>query len=195
MSLHAEALRLLSDWPASSPDQAELRERYLAHLRAHPDGCSRTCRPDHLTAGALVLSAERDAVLLTLHAKAQRWFQFGGHLEPGDATLADGALREATEESGVDGLVLDPVPVHLDEHAVSFCGAPGVVHHLDVRFVATAPAGAVPVVSEESSDVRWWPVDALPDPDLRPLVDAAVAQSASWPGGGSTRAAADQPSR
>jgi hypothetical protein len=39
------------------------------------------------------------------------------------------------------------------------------VHHLDVRFVAVAPEDAVPVVSEESTDVRWWPVGALPEPD------------------------------
>ncbi len=42
------------------------------------------------------------------------------------------------------------------------------MHHLDVRFVAIAPPGAVPVVSEESTDVRWWPVDALPLQDSPP---------------------------
>ena len=104
-------------------------------------------------------------MLLTLHAKAGRWFQLGGHCEPGDVSLQASALREATEESGIEGLVLDPVPVHLDEHPVTFCGEPGLVHHLDVRFVAIAPTGAVPVVSEESTDVRWWPVGDLPEPD------------------------------
>ena len=39
---------------------------------AHPDGLRRSCFPDHLTAGALiVLAADRTHVLLTLHAKAQ----------------------------------------------------------------------------------------------------------------------------
>jgi 8-oxo-dGTP pyrophosphatase MutT (NUDIX family) len=181
VSLHSSAVSLLSSWTPPSAAQAELRDRYVAHLAAHADGCLRSCRPDHLTAGALVLSADRTAVLLTLHAKAGRWFQFGGHLEPGDASLAEGALREGREESGVPDLVLDPDPVHLDEHTVTFCGSAPAAH-LDVRFVATAPAGAVPVVSEESADVRWFPVDALPDPDLGPLVAAAldrVAQSTS----------------
>lgn len=201
MSLHADALAALGGWTAPTPEQERLRARYVAHLEAHTDGLTRACRPDHLTASTLVLSADLGRVLLTLHAKAGRWFQLGGHCEPGDATLAGAALREATEESGVGGLRLDPVPVQLSEHAVPFCGpadaATGVVHHLDVRFVAIAAPDAQHQVSEESLDVAWWPVDDLPDPepDMRELVALAVARAQSSPGGASSRVAADQPSR
>ncbi|HEU5037719.1 MAG TPA: NUDIX hydrolase [Nocardioides sp.] len=165
MTLHADALAVLEGWRAPTDAQEALRQRYVAHLRAHPDGLTRGCRPDHLTASTLVLNPEGDAVLLTLHAKARAWFQLGGHCEPGDETLAGAALREATEESGLTALELDPVPVQLSEHAVPFCGPDGDVQHLDVRFVAVAPPGAEHAVSEESLDLRWWPVDALPDPE------------------------------
>lgn len=178
MSLHADALAALAGWAARTPAQEALRERYVAHLAAHPDGLTRACRPDHLTASAVVLSPDGTQVLLTLHAKARQWFQFGGHCEPEDETLAGAALREATEESGLSGLRLDPVPVQLSEHAVPFCGPTGDVHHLDVRYLAVAPAGAAYAVSEESLDVRWWPADALPDPqaDLVELVELARAR-------------------
>lgn len=205
MSLHADALALLDGWSAPTPDQERLRERYVAHLRARPDAMTRECRPDHLTASTLVLSATGDEVLLTLHAKARRWFQLGGHCEPGDASLAAAATREATEESGLPGLVLDPVPVQLSEHAVPFCGpsgSPRPVHHLDVRFVAVAPPGVGHAVSDESLDVRWWPADGLPEPepDLVELVALARARvqsisSGASPGGESSRAAADHPTR
>ncbi|HET7385325.1 MAG TPA: NUDIX domain-containing protein [Nocardioidaceae bacterium] len=180
-TLHADALRTLEQWSARSAEQETLRTRYVAHLRAHPDGVSRSCRPDHLTAGCLVVSGgdmAGRAVLLNLHRKARRWFAFGGHCEAGDATLADAALREATEESGLSGLAFDPAPVHLDEHVVTFCHPGEEVHHLDVRFRAFAPAGAVPAVSDESLDVRWWPVDALPSDlgeEMHALIRAACA--------------------
>ena len=53
--LHADALRLLSDWEAPSPGQEALRAEYVAHLLSHPDGMPRSCHPDHITASTLVL--------------------------------------------------------------------------------------------------------------------------------------------
>ncbi len=163
MSLHDDALAALAGWVAPTAAQEILGTRFVAHLADHPDGLERACFPDHLTAGCLVLSPSGDEVLLNLHAKAGRWFAFGGHCEPEDQTLAGAALREAREESGLIDLALDPAPVHLDEHAVGFCDPRGTVHHLDVRFAALAPDGAAHAASTESLDVRWWPVGALPD--------------------------------
>lgn len=178
MSLHEDALTVLSGWSAPTAGQATLRQRYVDYLTGHDSGVFRADRPHHLTASTLVLSADRSAVLLTLHAKARRWFQLGGHLEAQDASLLAAATREATEESALAGLTLDPVPVQLSDHEVPFCGAG--VHHYDVRFLALASAGAVPAVSAESLDVRWFPVDALPtdDPDMVELVELALARSA-----------------
>ncbi len=204
VDLRADALAALTAWEPPTAAQAALRDRYVAHLTAHADGMTRDCYPDHLTASTLVLSADLDRVLLTLHAKAGQWFQFGGHCEAGDATLAGAATREAVEESGIEELAFDPVPVQLSEHAVPFCDPRGGVHHLDVRFVAVAGDTAEHTVSEESLDVRWWPADALPapEPDLVELVALARARrtgsgqsTPSLPGGDSTWDAADQPSR
>src|SRR5262249_4894786 len=113
VSLPADALAVLRRWRAPSTAQERLRERYVDHLAAHPDGLTRGCYPDHLTASTLVLSADLERVLLTLHAKAGRWFQFGGHCEAGDDSLVGAAAREAAEESGLTDLALDPVPVQL----------------------------------------------------------------------------------
>ncbi len=149
-----------------------LREDYLAAL-AHPDALLRT-HPAHLTASAVVLDPTGSHVLLVLHRKVGLWLQPGGHVDPIDASLAAAALREATEETGVAGLVVDRVAVQLDRHPAP-CGAQW---HLDVQFRVTAPALSEPTVSEESLDVRWWPADALPvqAADLHGLVEAALAR-------------------
>jgi 8-oxo-dGTP pyrophosphatase MutT (NUDIX family) len=178
VSLHADAREVLSRWSPPTARDAELRERFVAHLDDRPDAMTRACLPDHLTAGTIVLSPSADAVLLNHHRKAGCWFAFGGHCEPGDRTLAGVALREAYEESGLTGLEFDPVPLDLDEHEVGFCAPGTTVRHLDVRFLATAEPGADHRVSVESLDVRWWPVDALPDlyPDMHRLIGDAVAR-------------------
>lgn len=183
--LHADALGVLSAWEPPTAEQARLRDRYVAHLDRHPDGMTRACFPDHLTAGTLVLSADGDAVLLNLHRKAGRWFHFGGHCEDGDDSLAAVAEREAREESGLDGLALTAVPLQLSEHTVAFCDPRGPVQHLDVRYAAIAPEGAVPATSEESLDVRWWRLDDPDLPDLEPelLELAALARDALLPRG------------
>ena len=175
MTLHREALAELASWTPPAGRQTELRDRYVAHLHTHADGTERSCYPDHLTSGALVISADGEQVLLNLHRKAGAWFHFGGHCEPGDGSLLATAWRESTEESGIEGLRVDREPVHLSEHTVGFCDPRGDVQHLDVRFVALAPAGAEPVVSAESTDVRWWPLDDLPElhDDMHELIAAA----------------------
>ena len=178
MTLHADARAVLAGWTPPSALDAELRDRFVAHLDAEPEAMTRACLPDHLTAGTIVLTPEADHVLLNHHRKAGVWLAFGGHPEPGDTTLAGVALREAYEESGLSELDFDPVPLDLDEHAVEFCAPGTTVHHLDVRFLATAPRDSRHAVSEESLDVRWWPVDALPEiyPDMRRLIGDAVAR-------------------
>jgi len=160
--LHADAQRVLNGWVAPDDDQERLRTAYLEHLREHPDAMWRTCVPAHLTASVLVLDPTGERVLLDLHGKGGFWVQFGGHCEAGDRTLAGAALREGAGESGVKGLtLLGDGPVDLDRHALSSAFG-SCEEHLDVRYAAVAPPSAEPVTSDESHDVAWFPVDALP---------------------------------
>lgn len=175
MSLHADTLSTLDTWKAPTAAQEALRQAFLGFVATRDDTCARSCEAGHITASAVVLDHAGERVLLTLHPRVGRWLQLGGHCEPGDTALADAALREAAEESGITGLTIDTDPVHLDVHPIT-CSLGVPTRHFDVRFVAHAPEGAEPVRSDESDDLRWWPIAALPagSEDLTELIAAAV---------------------
>ncbi|WP_432183663.1 NUDIX hydrolase [Streptomyces tendae] len=154
MSLHDDAVLVLKAYEG----QDELRQVYLDHLAAHPDGMWKSCADGHVTASAMVIDPSRGRVLLTLHKKMRMWLQMGGHCEPVDETLARASLREGTEESGIAGLALLPGgPVRLDRHHTP------CAWHLDVQYAAVAPEGAVEAISDESLDLRWFPYAEVAD--------------------------------
>lgn len=177
MSTHDSAVAALKTWAAPDSAQDTLRHAVLAFLDARPDACRRECVPGHITASALVLDHTGEHALLTLHPRVGRWVQLGGHCEDDDADIVAAALREATEESGISDLRLDPRLAAVHVHPVT-CSLGVPTRHLDLQFVAHAPAGAQIGISDESLALRWWPVDALPpdaDDALAHLVARAVA--------------------
>lgn len=150
------------------PDVQRHRAHILDFVDAHPDALHRSCTEGHLTGSALVVDPRARRILLLLHAKIQRWVQPGGHAD-GDANLAAVALREATEETGIDGLAVDPTPIDLDVHRFRSVRTDEPDHdHLDVRFLVVAPAGAEVATNHESEGARWVTLDELAVLDVDP---------------------------
>lgn len=162
MSVRDSVITTLAEWQAPDPTQDSLRQALLAFVLGRDDACIRDCVPGHVTASALVLDHTGTQVLLTLHPRLGRWVQLGGHCEPDDDDIVAAALREATEESGVADLRMAPALAAIHVHALT-CSLGVPTRHLDLQFVAHAPAGARIALSDESMDLRWWPADALPD--------------------------------
>lgn len=146
------------------PETEAARRQILEFCRNHrgeadePNALHRGCLAGHLTGSALVVDAEAGRTLLLHHRKLDRWLQPGGHAD-GDGNLAAVALKEATEETGIDGLAVVTPAIDIDVHTIP--ARPGEPEHLhlDVRYLVLAPPGATADHNEEAIAARWADLD------------------------------------
>jgi 8-oxo-dGTP pyrophosphatase MutT (NUDIX family) len=152
--------KLSSYVPAGAAERA-CRDRFIAFVQAEPECFERTLLKGHVTGSAWIVEASGRRVLLTHHRKLGKWLQLGGHAD-GDPDVLAVALREAREESGIEGLV--PVWARifdLDIHLIPARPGEPEHEHYDVRFVLRAPARASPVLSSESIELAWFGLDEI----------------------------------
>lgn len=141
--------------------ETEMVEKFRA-LSASTDRCAeRDCYPAHLTASAVVVTPDFSRVLLTHHRKLKKWLQLGGHTD-GSFDVAETALRETTEESGLQNVRIyswiadEPRPIlDLDAHLIP-AGKEPEHWHYDVRYVVVAEDPDKIVMSDESLDLKWF---------------------------------------
>ena len=166
--------------PRDAKEAADLRT-ILAFVARHPEPFDRRIVEGHLTGSAVVISADGDRTLLLFHRKLARWLQPGGHADPGETDGERVAMREARDETGIEGLVLHPRaprPMDVDVHAIPTRGDEPAHFHLDLRYLLVAPARAVPRrAAAEARALRWFGWEELAalglDPGLRRALGAA----------------------
>ena len=147
-------LALLDRFAAANPGAADSARLFGEFARAHADCFQRSLAVGHFTGSAWLVEASGRRVLLTHHRKLDRWLQLGGHAD-GDPDLAAVARREAEEESGLAGLVVDPEIFDLDRHVIPARGGEPEHWHYDVRFVVRVTGSEAFIVGAESHALAW----------------------------------------
>ncbi len=160
--MHRRALlSLLQDYSEIHPKERLMTGRFAKFVEQNPDCFKRSLEIGHVTGSAWILNGEGTATLLTHHRKLNLWLQTGGHAD-GDSDVLAVAMREAQEESGL--LDLKPVSERifdLDIHGIpERKGVPRHLHY-DVRFLLRQTGEQGYIVSEESHDLAWIPMDEL----------------------------------
>ena len=160
------ALTLIGAHTPLDPEERADCERMARFIRSHRNCYGKSNALGHITGSAFVLDPA-GRVLLTFHAKLQRWLQLGGHSDETETSPTQTALREAQEESGLGDLVFHPVfgsrPIDIDIHTIPARRHEPAHEHLDFRFVFLTETPEAIVLSAESTGLQWWPIDPLPD--------------------------------
>ncbi len=181
-----DARRPLLDLLAHHPpaDAAEAADvAYIARFVAeHPDCFGQRNTTAHITASAFVLDGA-GRVLMTHHRKLRRWLQLGGHSDEGECDPAVTALREATEESGLDDLRFHPAfgrrPIDVDAHRIPARKDKPAHDHLDIRYVLLTDRPDAIAITDESEDLRWFALGAVAELGIDDALARALAKVAA----------------
>lgn len=176
----AEFIDSLTRYARTCPEHRSLADEYAAFAVLAPDVFTRAHLAGHFTGSAFLLSADGRRALLLHHAKLGRWLQPGGHAD-GEADLAQVALREAEEETGLAGLVVEADIFDLDRHTIPARGAEPEHQHWDVRYVVRCSSDETPRLNSESRAFAWRPIDELAvdgslDPSIRRMAARWLAR-------------------
>ncbi len=174
-------LRALGAYRGAEPGDEEAVSRFRSFL-ARDDPFRRGDPDGHVTASAVIAGtgpagphpSQHFEFLLVFHRKLDRWLQPGGHVEDGDATVFDTAVREAREETGISDFAapLGDAILDLDVHAIPAFGDDPAHSHFDVRFLLTVGGGGKP-----APGAAWFPFEAVRPADTDGSLVRAVRKA------------------
>jgi ADP-ribose pyrophosphatase YjhB (NUDIX family) len=110
----------------------------------------------------VVVTNDEHEILLIRRSDNGNWAVPGGAIDLGES-LAEAAVRETREESGIECRITGLVGIYTDPRHVIMYTSNGEVRQ-EFSIVLTAVAvGGTPTPSSESTEVRWVPREELAD--------------------------------
>ncbi len=135
--------------------------RFKSLLSNFPACYGRSLLTGHITASAWIIDEQGGSALLVHHKKLNRWLQPGGHAD-GDEDVLAVAFKEAREETGLTSLKLAEENIFdIDIHLIPRHGEIQAHFHHDIRFLFVAEKTEEYVISNESNELKWIPMDKL----------------------------------
>ena len=154
--MHRNPLKnLLKKYRRQFP-QETMTTRFIHFVDTHENCFERSLEKGHVTASAWTVDPKENRSLLIHHKKLGQWLQPGGHCD-GNPDVVQVARREVQEETGLQQFDLMADSIYdLDIHPIPAWGKVPPHLHYDVRFLIHCSSRQSLIVSDESSDIRWF---------------------------------------
>lgn len=156
-----QLLARLADYQSDYPAEMAFKDRFITLIQNHDNCFERSLLKGHITGSAWIVDESFGFAFMTHHAKLNRWLQPGGHAD-GDEHVAGVALKEALEETGMEGLTLFSEEIFdLDIHVIPERKGVPEHEHFDIRYLIKTDRNTPFQISEESNDLAWLPLDKV----------------------------------
>ncbi|MEM9015445.1 MAG: NUDIX hydrolase, partial [Verrucomicrobiota bacterium] len=156
-------LQLLKNYRDRYPEEGDRVDQFCDFVERDEDCFERSNSFGHITGSGWIVDEAGESTLLTHHAKLGIWLQPGGHADGNPDVLAV-AMEECEEETGLTHLVPASEEIFdLDIHGIPARPGEPAHCHFDIRFLVRHTGDGNYVVSEESHDLAWVPMDNLED--------------------------------
>lgn len=153
-----QLLARLADYHSEYPAEMAFKDRFIDLIQNHDNCFERSLLKGHITGSAWIVDESAEFTFMTHHAKLNRWLQPGGHAD-GDEHVAGVALKEALEETGMEGLTLFSEEIFdLDIHVIPERKGVPEHEHFDIRYLIKTDRNTSFQISEESNDLAWLPL-------------------------------------
>jgi len=135
--------------------EQQFKKDMLEFIQAQPECFERSLAMGHITASSWLLNKDGSKALLMHHTKLNNWFQLGGHCD-GNPDVLEVAIKEAQEESGINGIVAVYADIFdIDIHLIPENSRDKAHYHYDVRFLLQVNSDEDVVQNHESKELRW----------------------------------------
>lgn len=156
------------------------KEMMLKYIDTFEDVLTRENRMCHFTASSWIVNKERTKILMIYHKIYDSWAWTGGHCD-GDSDMLHVALKEATEETGIenfkvlsDGIYSIEI-VSVDGHVKRGKYVPTHLH-LNISYLLEADEhDELRIKEDENSGVKWIDIseinNVVSEPKMIPIYE------------------------
>ncbi len=156
-----ELIQNLGNYHTSFDEEKAFIPRFKSLLSNFPNCYERSLLTGHMTASAWIIDEKGSSALLVHHKKLNRWLRPGGHAD-GDENVPAVATKEAREETGLTSLkLIEDNFFDIDIHLIPRHGDNQAHYHHDIRFLFVAEKTEKCVISDESNELKWIPMDKI----------------------------------